>query len=248
MPEEINRILTDAIADFLFTPSRDADLNLLGEGIPPERIHFVGNVMIDSLLGLLAKTDDRETLSRFQVKEGNYATLTLHRPSNVDDRETLSGIVDVLLELCAELTLVWPVHPRTKKNLEKFDLWPRLARCQTLKLSPPLGYLDMLALNRKARLIVTDSGGLQEEATILRVPCVTLRDNTERPVTVAVGCNRLAGNRPCRIRAAVGSALSQNRQEIGIPEGWDGRAAERVVDVILSHSIQARETVHGQSF
>ena len=235
MPEEINRIVTDAISDFLFTSSRDADLNLLGEGIPRERIHFVGNVMIDTLLALLTKAEGRETLDRFQVKEGNYATLTLHRPSNVDDRETLSGIVDVLIELSAELTIVWPIHPRSKKNLEKFDLWPRLEQCKTIKLSPPLSYLDMLALNRKARLILTDSGGLQEEATILRVPCVTLRDNTERPVTVEAGCNRLAGNRPCRIRAAVGAALTQNGHEIRIPEGWDGRAAERAVNVILSH-------------
>ncbi|MGH7793868.1 MAG: non-hydrolyzing UDP-N-acetylglucosamine 2-epimerase [Candidatus Binatia bacterium] len=235
MPEEVNRVVTDAVSDLLFTPSRDANENLLKEGVAPERIHFVGNVMIDSLLGLLSKTEDRETLSRFEVEEANYATLTLHRPSNVDDREVLSGIVEVLLELSAEITIVWPVHPRSKKNLQEFDLWPRLERCKTIKLSPPLGYLDMLALNRRARLILTDSGGLQEEATILRVPCVTLRDNTERPVTVESGCNRLAGNRPCRIRAAVCSALNQNGHEIGIPEGWDGRAAERTVKVILSH-------------
>lgn len=234
MPEEINRIVTDALADFLFTPSRDADRNLLGEGIASERIHFVGNVMIDSLLGLMSKTDGRETLERFHVEERSYATLTLHRPSNVDDREALSGIVDVLLELSRELDIVWPVHPRSRKNLEKFDLWSRLEVCKTIKLSPPLGYLDMLALNRKARLILTDSGGLQEEATILRVPCVTLRDNTERPVTIECGANRLAGNSPSRIREAVASALNHNGREIAVPEGWDGRAAERAVEIILS--------------
>jgi UDP-N-acetylglucosamine 2-epimerase (non-hydrolysing) len=233
MPEEINRVVTDAVSDFLFTPSRDADENLLKEGVAPERIHFVGNVMIDSLLRLLPKAEDRDTLARFGVEAGRYAVLTLHRPSNVDDAEVLNGIVEVLTEVSRTLPIVWPVHPRARKNLEAFALLERIERAPGLKLVPPLGYLDMLALNRRARLILTDSGGLQEEATVLRVPCITLRSNTERPVTVQCGCNQLAGNEPARIRSAIYAVLDGSAREICMPDLWDGRAAERIVDVLL---------------
>jgi UDP-N-acetylglucosamine 2-epimerase (non-hydrolysing) len=232
MPEEINRIVTDAVSDFLFTPSPDADLNLLNEGIARERIHFVGNVMIDCLLTLLPKATTRETLDRFGVEPGGYAVLTLHRPSNVDDGEVLSGIVNVLTDLLRVLPIVWPIHPRARKNLEAFGLLQQLEKCPGLKLAPPIGYLDMLALNRSARLILTDSGGLQEEATILRVPCVTLRENTERPVTIECGCNQLVGNDPSRIRKAVYSVLDSAKTDIRTPDLWDGHAAERIVDAI----------------
>jgi UDP-N-acetylglucosamine 2-epimerase (non-hydrolysing) len=233
MPEEVNRVVTDAISDLLFTPAREADDNLVQEGIPPERIYFVGNVMIDCLLAQLPKTEHRDTLRRFGVTAGNYATLTLHRPSNVDDPEVLSGIVEVMIELSQQLPIVWPIHPRSSKMLEQSGLFHRLDRTPGFKLTDPLGYLDMLTLTRRARMILTDSGGLQEEATVLGVPCITLRQNTERPVTVAVGANRVAGNQPAGVRAAIRSVLEGKRPDIRIPELWDGKAAGRIVDVLM---------------
>jgi UDP-N-acetylglucosamine 2-epimerase len=167
MPEEINRLLTDAISDYLFTPSRDADENLLKEGVDAERIHFVGNVMIDCLLTLLPQAERRNTLASFGVEPGRYATLTLHRPSNVDDPEVFRGIVEVLVELSRSMPIVWPIHPRSRKNLERFGLFDKIASCADLRLTGPVGYLDMLALNQRARMIVTDSGGLQEEAGLV---------------------------------------------------------------------------------
>jgi len=233
MPEEINRVVTDVVSDLLFTPSRDADENLLREGISPERIHFVGNVMIDCLLAQLPKTETRDTLQHFGVTAGNYATLTLHRPSNVDDAEIFGGIVDVVLELSRELPIIWPVHPRSRKMLEQLGLSDRVERNLDLRLTDPIGYLDMLTLNRRARAILTDSGGLQEEATVLGVPCITLRQNTERPVTVEAGANRIVGNHPAAIRAAVWSILNGNGHRSSIPELWDGKAAARIVEVLL---------------
>jgi UDP-N-acetylglucosamine 2-epimerase (non-hydrolysing) len=233
MPEEVNRVVTDAISDLLFTPSRDADVNLAREGVAPDRIHFVGNVMIDCLLTLLPKATKREALDRFGVQAGGYAALTLHRPSNVDDPEVLSGIVNVLIDVSRLLPIVWPIHPRARKNLEAFGLLRQLEKSPGLKLAQPIGYLDMLALSQGARLILTDSGGLQEEATILRVPCITLRENTERPVTIECGCNQLVGNEPSRIRAAVYGALDSARRDIRVPELWDGHAAERIVQILI---------------
>jgi UDP-N-acetylglucosamine 2-epimerase (non-hydrolysing) len=233
MPEEVNRVVTDAISDLLFTPARDADDNLVREGIPPERIYFVGNVMIDCLLAQLPKTEHRDTLQRFGVVAGNYAMLTLHRPSNVDVPEVLSGIVEVMIDLSRELPIVWPIHPRSSKMLEQSGLLDRIEHHVDFKLIDPLGYLDMLTLTQRARMILTDSGGLQEEATVLGVPCVTLRQNTERPVTVAMGANRLAGNQPEGIRAAIQSVLDGKGPTIGIPELWDGKTAVRIVDVLM---------------
>jgi UDP-N-acetylglucosamine 2-epimerase (non-hydrolysing) len=233
MPEEINRVVTDAISDLLFTPTREADDNLVREGIPPERIYFVGNVMIDCLLAQLPKTEHRGTLQRVGVAAGHYAMLTLHRPGNVDDPKVLSGIVEVMVELSRELPVIWPIHPRSTKMLERSGLLDRINCNPDFKLIDPLGYLDMLTLTRRARLILTDSGGLQEEATVLGVPCVTLRQNTERPVTVEAGANRLAGNQPTGIRAAIQSALEEERPTIRIPELWDGKTAVRIVDVLM---------------
>ena len=238
MPEEINRIVTDAISDLLFTPSRDAGNNLLREGIPPERIHFVGNVMIDCLVTHLPKTEKRDTLRRFSLEAGNYATLTLHRPSNVDVKEVLSGILNVILEISEKLPIVWPVHPRSRKMLTELNLLHIVENNQGLILTDPIGYIDMLALNRRARMIITDSGGLQEEATFLRVPCITLRHNTERPVTIEAGSNQVVGNQPAAIRSAIRSILNKKRTEIHIPELWDGRASVRIVDVLMRHYSQ----------
>lgn len=232
MPEEINRIVTDRISDLLFTPSRDADENLLQEGIPPEQIHFVGNLMVDSLLAQLPKTEGRDTLQRFEVKPRQYATLTLHRPANVDDPAVFKGILEVIIELSERLPVVWPIHPRTRNIYSQLGLQELVERRNGLRPCEPLGYLDMLTLNRHARLILTDSGGLQEEATVLQVPCLTLRPNTERPVTVASGCNRIAGNRPESIRPLLTSVLEGPDRPNQIPELWDGRAASRVAEVL----------------
>jgi UDP-N-acetylglucosamine 2-epimerase (non-hydrolysing) len=239
MPEEVNRVVTDAISDLLFTPSRDADVNLLREGIPSQRIHFVGNVMIDCLLAQLPKTEHRDTLQRVGVEAGAYATLTLHRPSNVDVPQVLCGIVEVMIELSCELPIVWPIHPRSSKMLAQSGLLHRIDRNPSFKLIDPLGYLDMLTLTRRARMILTDSGGLQEEATVLGVPCVTLRQNTERPVTVEAGANRLAGNQPAGIWAAIRSVLDAKGSDIRIPERWDGQTAVRIVDVLWHFFAQA---------
>jgi UDP-N-acetylglucosamine 2-epimerase (non-hydrolysing) len=162
MPEEINRVVTDAISDYLFTPSRDADENLLREGVSPERVHFVGNVMIDCLLAQLPKTENRDTLKRYGVSPGNYATVTLHRPSNVDEAGVFRGIVSAIMELSHELPIVWPIHPRCHKSFEQLGLLDRVNASPSLKLSHPIGYLDTLTLNRSARMIITDSGGLQK--------------------------------------------------------------------------------------
>jgi UDP-N-acetylglucosamine 2-epimerase (non-hydrolysing) len=233
MPEEINRVITDAISDLLFTPSRDADENLLREGIPSDRIHFVGNVMIDCLMDQLPKTENRDTLERFGVTGGSYATLTLHRPTNVDDPTVIRGIIDVINELSRELPIIWPMHPRSRKMLEGLGLVHRIESNWGLKLTKPIGYLDMLTLNRHARVIITDSGGLQEEATVLGVPCITLRQNTERPITVEAGANRVVGNHPIGIRSAVSAVLSGNECKIRIPELWDGKASVRIVEVLM---------------
>jgi UDP-N-acetylglucosamine 2-epimerase (non-hydrolysing) len=233
MPEEINRVVTDAISDFLFTPSKDADQNLLREGILSERIHFVGNVMIDCLLTQLPKTEKRDVLDRLNLEAKNYAVLTLHRPSNVDTPDVFKSIIATLIDLSRDLPIVWPVHPRSRNRLESFGLLDRVAESRRITLMAPLGYLDMLALNRFARLIITDSGGLQEEATVLGVPCITLRQNTERPITVETGGNQVVGNQPDRIRTAVASVLNSNGRKIGVPALWDGKAAVRIVDVLL---------------
>jgi UDP-N-acetylglucosamine 2-epimerase (non-hydrolysing) len=232
MPEEINRVLTDVISDLLFTPSRDADENLLHEGVAPERIHFVGNVMIDCLMKQLPKTETRDTLQRIGLEAGNYATVTLHRPSNVDTPDVLRGIVEVLMELSEQLAIVWPIHPRSRRMLAEFNVLRCVEKSPTLTLIDPVGYLDMLTLNRNARMIITDSGGLQEEATVLGVPCITVRHNTERPVTVEAGGNRVVGNRPDAIRSAVSSVRTAGTPLIRIPELWDGMASERIVEVL----------------
>lgn len=233
MPEEINRVVTDRVSDLLFTPSRDADENLLREGVPPSRIHFVGNVMIDCLLKQILKTEERDTLEQLGLNSGKYVTLTLHRPSNVDDPEVFRGLVDVMHELSRELPVIWPIHPRSRKMLEQFGLVHHLERNGSFRLIPPMGYLDMLTLNRRARMIITDSGGLQEEATVLRVPCITIRQNTERPVTVEAGCNQVVGNQPAGVRSGIGSILNGKERTIRIPELWDGRAAQRIVDTLM---------------
>jgi UDP-N-acetylglucosamine 2-epimerase (non-hydrolysing) len=236
MPEEINRIVTDALADFLFTTSRDADENLLREGVPQDRIFFVGNVMIDTLLQHRERARQLGTPARFALPLGGYALLTLHRPSNVDDTAVFSGILEALTRVQCELPILFPVHPRTAQRLREFGFAGRLEAAPRLQLVEPLGYLEFLDLMMHARVVLTDSGGIQEETTILGVPCLTLRENTERPITITAGTNTLVGSDPQRIVVEVGRILAGESKAGRIPELWDGHAAERIVAVLRKRS------------
>lgn len=234
MPEEINRILTDSISDLLLTTSQDADENLKNEGIPAERIRFVGNVMIDSLLDHLKIAESSTVRSDVGVSDGEYAVLTLHRPSNVDDKKVFGGILDALLTIAEELPLVFPVHPRTRAKIDEFGFGKRIAS-SNIKLIEPLGYLDFMRLYSGSKLVLTDSGGLQEETTVLGIPCLTLRENTERPITVEMGTNVLVGTDPEEIRSAAFTVLrrSASNQDAVIPPLWDGKAAVRICDELV---------------
>jgi UDP-N-acetylglucosamine 2-epimerase (non-hydrolysing) len=229
MPEEINRLLTDQLADLLFTPSPDADANLLHEGVDPAKIHFVGNVMIDSLVQMLLKARLRQAAGRLGLQAGAYTLVTLHRPSNVDDPHTLAEIVSALRELARDREVIFPVHPRTRQRLEQLGL-----DTGRVRLVEPLGYLDFLSLMETAALVLTDSGGIQEETTYLGVPCLTARSTTERPITITQGTNRLvASNRQAILDAVEGLAQrpASPRQPI---ELWDGHAAKRIAKVLLA--------------
>jgi UDP-N-acetylglucosamine 2-epimerase (non-hydrolysing) len=232
MPEEVNRLVTDALSDLLFTTSPDADDNLAREGIPPHRIFFVGNVMIDTLLRCRARAAELGTPGRYGFPAGGYALLTLHRPSNVDVPSVFAGLLDAMTEIQRDLAILFPAHPRTLQRLADLDLTERLANAPGLRIIEPLGYLEFLDLMMHARLVMTDSGGIQEETTILGVPCLTLRENTERPITISHGTNRLVGTNSERITAAVRGILSASRTAGRLPDLWDGRAAERILAVL----------------
>jgi len=232
MPEEINRLITDAISDLLFCTEQSGVDNLRREGVPEEKIHLVGNVMIDTLLQHRAKSEQSTILETLALVDHGYAVITLHRPSNVDDRESLEGLLDALDQIQSELTVVFPAHPRTRAKFEEFGMGSQLAAMPNLRILDPIGYLDFLKLIASARVVLTDSGGIQEETTILKVPCLTLRDNTERPITVDVGSNRLVGSDPTRIVSAFREIAHAGRVGSEIPPLWDGRAAERIVEVL----------------
>ena len=229
MPEEINRIVTDRLADLLLTPSRDANDNLRAEGAAAEKIHLVGNVMIDTLRRHLAIAQLDRVRDRVPVVDAPYAVLTLHRPSNVDRADTLREILRAVRHVTARMPVVFPVHPRTRARLDEFGF---SAELDGALITDPLGYIDFLALTSHAALILTDSGGLQEESTALGISCLTLRDNTERPITVTNGTNRVVGNRAADIIRGVDTALGSMAEPKRIPELWDGRAAERVAGVL----------------
>lgn len=243
MPEEINRRLTDAVSDYLFTPSPDANMNLLKEGIPENKIFLVGNVMIDSLLYSKNKAQKSYILSRLALEGRDYAILTLHRPGNVDDEMGLQRIFKALNKISQGIPIVFPCHPRTKKTMERFELG-HLFQCvktpdgktnpitNKILLIEPLGYLDFLKLMMNATFVMTDSGGIQEETTALGIPCLTLRDNTERPITITQGTNTLVGNDGDRVIKEAFRILDGKGKKGNCPEVWDGKAAERVIEVL----------------
>jgi UDP-N-acetylglucosamine 2-epimerase (non-hydrolysing) len=240
MPEEINRLVTDAISTYLFTPSRDADENLKREGCDPSRIHFVGNVMVDSLLRFKDRAmSGSGVLSRHGLAPGGYAVLTLHRPTNVDDPSAFGAILGALEVVAHDLVVVYPVHPRSRRMLESAGLSRRAAALAGLILADPMGYLDFVALEASAKFVMTDSGGVQEETTVLGVPCLTLRPNTERPVTVTEGTNRVVGTDPAAIVEAARAAAAGVRAR-RLPELWDGRAAERIADLLEEKAKEGR--------
>ena len=233
MPEEINRLLTDQIADLLFTPSTDADENLLAEGIPRERIRFVGNVMIDSLQKNLNVARALPTREQLGLTGIDYALLTLHRPSNVDMSDSFSRILDALEAISARLPIVFPVHPRTKKTIAELGLGERVESMKELRIIEPLGYLDFLNLSSGARLVLTDSGGIQEETTALGIPCLTLRENTERPITVEMGTNVVVCTDTAKIISAATTALNGSaKTALRQPPLWDGHTSERILDAL----------------
>jgi UDP-N-acetylglucosamine 2-epimerase (non-hydrolysing) len=240
MPEEINRLVTDAVSAHLFTPSRDADANLLREGCDPSRIHFVGNVMVDSLVRFRDRAvSGSAVLAERGLVPGGYAVLTLHRPRNVDDPTAFGGVLGALETIARELPIVYPVHPRSRRMLEGGGLVERARAIAGLILTEPLGYLDFVALEASAKFVMTDSGGVQEETTVLGVPCLTLRPNTERPITVTEGTNRIVGTDPSAIVEAARAVVTEVRTR-RLPELWDGRAAERIADVLAEKAKEGR--------
>ena len=240
MPEEINRVLTDQISEILFTTSPEAEENLRREGVAVERVHFVGNPMIDSLERHLDRAKESKALQTLGVSPGEYALVTLHRPSNVDDPETLKGILEALRNVAARLPVIFPAHPRTVKVMREHaldtlvDLSGGPATRGSVTCTEPIGYVDFLALMADAKLVLTDSGGIQEETTILGVPCLTLRANTERPITISMGTNRLIGSDTESVAHAAADALEAPRRAATRPPLWDGKAGDRIADVVLT--------------
>jgi UDP-N-acetylglucosamine 2-epimerase (non-hydrolysing) len=248
MPEEINRIVTDSISDYLFTTEKSANQNLKREGVPDNKIHFVGNVMIDTLLRHRSKAKESTILNDLQLLGGAqvkpFAILTLHRPANVDDKETFSRMLESFLDLSRHMPIIFPAHPRTLKQIQDADLgdyfvdhfldgpepWDSRVR---IRLVPPLGYLDFLQLMSHAKVVLTDSGGIQEETTILGIPCITLRQNTERPVTLTHGTNVLAGANPQKIDAEFSRVLAGVPKPVSTPRYWDGNAANRIIEILV---------------
>jgi len=230
MPEEINRLVTDALSDLLFTPSEDADDNLLREGIPAVKIKRVGNIMIDTLVAHLERARGCKSYDKFGLKEKGYVFVTLHRPSNVDDKASLYSVMKCLAQLSKRLPVIFPLHPRTRKKLIEFGFWKESTNSNKLILSEPLGYHDTIGLVDKSRFVLTDSGGVQEETTFLKIPCLTLRPNTERPITITQGTNKLTSLET--LTDDIAYVLNGYCRLGQIPELWDGKTAERIVEIL----------------
>ena len=231
MPEEINRVVTDRLAEILLTPSPDGDENLLKEGTDPARIHRVGNIMIDSLVANLERAESSGVLDELGLGPGSFGVLTLHRPSNVDDPATLLSIMGALHRISTRLPIVFSCHPRSAERLRASPEYEALANEGDVRILEPLGYLDFLRLYSQSKIVLTDSGGLQEETTFLKIPCITIRENTERPITLTEGTNTLAGCDPERIEAAADAALNGQVDTGRTPDLWDGRTAPRIMGV-----------------
>ncbi len=231
MPEEINRILTDSISDYLFVTEKSGLENLQREGISKEKVFFIGNVMIDSLINFLPKIDKSSAITDNNLTQNDYCLITLHRPSNVDSKESLHELIDLIQEVSNKKKVIFPIHPRTKKNLENYDLLEFLNH-NTI-ITEPLGYINFIALLKNSNFVLTDSGGIQEESTYLGIPCVTLRTTTERPVTVEIGTNYLVGENINSARKYIAEIMAGNSKKGKIPELWDGHAAERIVKIIV---------------
>lgn len=234
MPEEINRILTDSISDLLLTPSPDGNENLKKEGIPDSKVKLVGNVMIDSLFRNLEFAKKSKIREELDLIDKDYAVLTLHRPSNVDEKETFKGLLDSLAEISQKLPIIFPAHPRTASRIEEFGFSDKIKN-SNIKIIEPLGYLDFSHLMSNSKLVLTDSGGLQEETTALKIPCLTLRENTERPITIEMGTNVLVGTNPEKIKETAFEILQKEdfAKDAKIPSLWDGKTAERICDALI---------------
>ncbi|MBN1300329.1 MAG: UDP-N-acetylglucosamine 2-epimerase (non-hydrolyzing) [Melioribacteraceae bacterium] len=233
MPEEINRILTDSIADLLFVTEKSGLNNLQNEGVKSERVHFVGNVMIDSLNKYLMKCYASQIHSRLKISKKDYVLVTLHRPSNVDDKDQAIKLINLLNKVSEHKKIVFPIHPRTKKNWTEFKIIGLLSG--NVIITEPIGYIDFIALLRDTALVLTDSGGIQEESTFLGIQCITLRNSTERPVTVDIGTNHLLGNDLHKAALKAQEILNGNIKNGSIPELWDGKAADRIVKIIINY-------------
>lgn len=232
MPEEINRILTDSISDLLFVTEQSGLDNLKNEGVSDKKVHFVGNVMIDSLVEHLQKAKESQILQELMIEPKRYVLMTLHRPSNVDNKKNLQDILTTLKVIQKELPIIFPIHPRTKKRIDEFGLSEQVGRMKNLRLIDPLGYLPFLRLMSESKLLLTDSGGIQEETTFLRVPCLTLRENTERPITAEIGTNRLVGMDRAAILQGFEDAMNGYFKNSTVPPLWDGRASERILNIL----------------
>ncbi len=230
MPEEINRIVTDSISDLLFVSEPSGMHNLVAEGKPDERMFFVGNIMIDSLVNHIQKANESDILEKVGLEPQKYTLITLHRPSNVDGKENLQKALRIFKQITLVSTVVFPVHPRTRKRFEDFGLMDEINANKKIMLLDPQGYIEFLKLMKDAALVLTDSGGIQEETTVLGVPCLTMRENTERPVTITVGTNQLVGTEESEVKAKAMEVLSGTTKTGKIPEKWDGKTAERIVE------------------
>ncbi len=231
MPEEINRVVTDHLSDYLFVTEESGMHNLKREGIAPEKVFFTGNIMIDSLLSTMTVVKKSDVLKKLGLQSREYALMTLHRPSNVDDSGTLAEILGTIAQVSKRIPVVFPCHPRTKNNISRFGFDQLLAESQIV-VTEPLGYVDFCRLTYESKFVLTDSGGIQEETTFLQIPCITMRENTERPITVTVGSNLMTGNNRAEILNVVNDILAGNPKKGTIPELWDGHTAERIVAIL----------------